>query len=444
MLLLIVLARISLAALVYARPGLAIANDSDRYIPIANGILKGTAYSWNMDRPGELLNTVGYPLFLAGVFAVAGAEPGDIALAQLILSGALALSLFFILSRWIGVPAAFMGSALLALDPLTALWSMTILTETLFAAALSLAAAFVLLWSHQQRRLLLILAGIFVAVASLVKPFALLVAAVWTVCLLLFPARVTVSVAARALDGMQRVLLFGLPIVLLIAPWFVRNALLWDCATLSSVDRVTMRDYMAAKVLAESEHIDLAEAQAKLQAADPGACPQQTSKYLGIILANPVTYARLHAAGTVPVLIATNFDRWLQYFGADYTVPDLWRPYMDGGWRALWQVLIAQLQESPGAIGLMLGLTTFQLLLYILAAWGGVAALRRPELEFKWMVILLVGTMTILVLAPGQGGHERFRVPVQPMLCMLISYGLAARRGIAAWPSRGVEAGSAG
>ena len=57
-----------LAGLVYARPELALANDSDRYVPIANAILSGEAYAWNTERQGELLNTVGYPLFLAGVF----------------------------------------------------------------------------------------------------------------------------------------------------------------------------------------------------------------------------------------------------------------------------------------------------------------------------------------------------------------------------------------
>ncbi|HET6846164.1 MAG TPA: hypothetical protein VFH29_04980, partial [Anaerolineales bacterium] len=57
-LLVIVLARISLAALVYARPGLAMANDSDRYIPIAKALVDGTAYAWTTERPGELLNTI--------------------------------------------------------------------------------------------------------------------------------------------------------------------------------------------------------------------------------------------------------------------------------------------------------------------------------------------------------------------------------------------------
>ena len=34
-------------------------------------------------------------------------------------------------------------------------------------------------------------------------------------------------------------------------------------------------------------------------------------------------------------------------------------------------------------------------------------------------------SVLILVLTPGQGGHERFRVPAQPLLAILAAYGLA-------------------
>ncbi len=188
-----------------------------------------------------------------------------------------------------------------------------------------------------------------------------------------------------------------------------------------------MRDYMAAKVLSEVNHVSLADEQLQLQATDPGVCPKETSKYWGIILANPATYARLHAAGTVPVLIGTNFDRWLQYFGQEYSLPDLWRPFFVGGPAAVGKLILAELLKSPWAIGLMLGLTVFQLVLYLLALTGAMAAIRGASSESSWMALVVLATIAVLVLVPGQGGHERFRVPVQPMLAILISYGAATR-----------------
>lgn len=424
---LVLLARLGFAALVYTRPELAFANDSDRYIPIANGILSGQAYAWNTEHPGELLNTIGYPLFLAGVFATLGHEAGDVALAQLLATGAVAMIVYAVLSKWLGPTAAFASAMLLALDPLTILWSMTILTETLFAVTLGIGAVLLASWAHSQNRRTLILAGLFSGLACLVKPFAMLIVAVWAAGLLVFPRQADGPRTRRLADGVRRGLLFVLPSMMLILPWFVRNALLWDCPTLSSVDRVTMRDYMAAKVLAEAEHVDLGVAQASLQEADPGVCPSDTAKYWRIILANPGIYARLHIAGTVPVLIATNFDRWLQYFGTEYTFPDLWRPYMDGGLRGLASVIGGQIRVFPQAIGLMLALTAFQLLLYALALVGAVRAFRLPSGAAKWNAIVLLAAILILVLTPGQGGHERFRVPVQPLLTILIGYGVGWR-----------------
>ncbi len=441
-LLLILAARLLLASLVYAHPELAIANDSDRYIPIANSILKGTAYTWNTERPGELLNTVGYPLFLASVFALLGSGAGDIALAQLLLSGVLAFGLYALLARRIGATAAFAGAVLLALDPLTALWSMTVLTETLFAAALGLAAGFLVAWTHDQKLPLLALAGLFGGLACLVRPIALLVAVLWVACVVLFPQRAGQPRRRRYLDAIRRAIVFSLPILLLVVPWYVRNYQLWNCAALSSVDRVTLRDYMVAKVLGEVEHVPLEEAQSRLQASDPGVCPQQTGKYWGILLANPAIYARLHVAGTVPILIATNFDRWLQYLGQEYSLPDLWRPLMDGGLNGLGRVILAQAAEFPSAIVLMFALTAFQIVLYFLALAGAIATFRRSETQFKWIVVTLATTIAILVLTPGQSGHERFRVPVQPMLAILISYGAAATGGLNAWRRRGADRAS--
>ena len=425
---LLVLARLGFAALVYARPDLALANDSDRYVPIANSILAGRAYAWSTQHPGELLNTIGYPLFLAGVFAGFGREPGDVALAQLLATGALAVLMYAALGRRLGPTAGFAAAAVVVIDPLTILWSMTVLTEAVFAVALGMGAVLLASWSHSRNTPTLVLAGLLCAVACLVKPFALLIVALWTAGILVFPHGKGGAIRAQPSAGVRPALMFLLPAVVLIAPWFVRNGLLWECPTLSSVDRVTMRDYVAAKVLAEAEHVELAAVQSRLQDADPGVCPRLATQYWRIILDNPGTYLRLHAAGTLPVLVATNFDRWLQYVGTEYTLPDLWRPYMDGGWNRLIAVMGDELRLHPGAVGLLLALTAFQVLLYAVAVMGAVAALRNYPAADKWCAVILTLTILILVLTPGQGGHERFRVPVQPLLAILTAYAVARMR----------------
>ena len=91
------------------------------------------------------------------------------------------------------------------------------------------------------------------------------------------------------------------------------------------------------------------QAQAQLRESDPGVCPRGNAKYLDLILSHPQIYARLHLAGTIPVLVGTSFDRWIEFFGVDYVLPDLWRPFMDGGPTAVSSVLVQQLMRLSGS-----------------------------------------------------------------------------------------------
>jgi hypothetical protein len=427
LLLLLVTARLALAVLVYARPNLALQNDSDRYVPIANAILSGQAYAWNTDRPGELLNTIGYPAFLAGAFLIFGQGAGNVAIAQLILSGLIALIFYFSLARIMGTTPALISGALLAVDPLTILWAMTILTEVVFAGVLAIGGLMLIRWASSGRTSTLVIAGFFCALACLVKPYAELIVAAWAVALLFFPRSAIPGGVGAMAFRLRRALLFIVPVLIMVAPWIVRNGLLWNCPTLSSVDRVTMRDYVAAKVVSETEGIPLAQAQARLQTTDPGVCPRDNAAYVSIVLSHLKVYAQLHVAGTLPVLLGTSFDRWLQFFGINYALPDLFQPFMERGLGGVARVLYQEFLRFPAGLGLMFALAAFQLLIYLLALLGVLALRDAPSATTRWIIIIAATAVLILVLTPGQGGHERFRVPAQPFLMILAGYGIASR-----------------
>lgn len=418
------LVRLGFASLVEARPNLAIANDTDRYVPIANAILAGTALAPNPARTGLLLNTVGYPLFLAAVFLVRGHMPGDIALAQLIITGALGIVLYWGLVPIVGRKPALFAAALYLIDPLTILWSMTVLTETLLAVVLGIGAVAITVWASSRKTWTLLLAGIFCSLACLVKPYAALVVGAWAVGLLFLP-RVEGEVPQRRLvQGIRRALIFVIPTITLALPWVIRNDLIWGCPALSSVDRVTMRDYVAAKVVSESEHLPLDQVQNQLQQADPGVCPKRTADYFRIVVSHPWIFAKLQVAGTIPVLIGTNFDRWLRYFGTDYSLPDLWGPFVDGGPGQLLSVLEVEWARFPPGIMLMILLTVWQLVLYALGVFGLLASRTTYPSDIRWSSAILAVAILILVMSPGQGGNERFRVAVQPLLMILVAFGM--------------------
>ena len=98
---------------------------------------------------------------------------------------------------------------------------------------------------------------------------------------------------------------------------------------------------------------------------------------------------------------------------------------MDSGWAGLSRVISEEARAFPQGMSLMLGLSGWQVVMYALAFEGALAAWRQRLGGVRWATIVLLLVIAILVLTPGQGGHERFRVPVQPLLAILIGYAVA-------------------
>jgi len=75
---------------------------------------------------------------------------------------------------------------------------------------------------------------------------------------------------------------------------------------------------------------------------------------------------------------------------------------------ALWPVLAEPAKAFPQGLGLLLGLTGFQVLLYVLAVIGMVTALRGTSMPGKWVAVVMTLAILILVLTPGQAGTKDF------------------------------------
>lgn len=426
-LLAVVLARLGFSFLIYARPDLSIHPDSALYQQIADELVSGKAYQWNTHAPPELLRTIGYPAFLALIQSSLGSAPGNVALVQLALSGAMVLVAYLHFRGAVGTVPAFIAALMLAVDPLTIFWSLRVLSETLSTLLLFVSVVFVARWAESQRAWNLVAGGAVLGLCCLVRPIAQALAVVWALAIFVFPRPKFEFHWYSVWPRLRRSLLFLMPIVVLIAPWVVRNALLWNCPTLSSVDRYTLRDWMAAEVISEYQHIPLNEAVTNLYATDPGMCPRRTADYLRIIVAHPLIYAKLQVAGTIPVLLGTSFDQWFQLFGVTYQLPDLWRPYLDDGPQGVWRVLQAQFLRFPPGVLLMGALTVFQLMIYVLALLGVLSLNRIPSPPARWTLFVLAAAILILLISPGPDGHERFRVPAQPLMIYLAGYGVAVK-----------------
>ncbi|HVX86695.1 MAG TPA: glycosyltransferase family 39 protein [Phycisphaerae bacterium] len=111
-------------------------DDSRDYVELARRIVHGLSYGVQT-RDGWMTASrmPGYPVFLAGVFAVFGESVKAVACVQAILSGGI-IWLTWLIGRRAGVMAGLIAAGLVAMDPLTVGFSAAILSEMPFTLCL--------------------------------------------------------------------------------------------------------------------------------------------------------------------------------------------------------------------------------------------------------------------------------------------------------------------
>jgi len=159
-----------------------------------------------------------------------------------------------------------------------------------------------------------------------------------------------------------------------------------------------------------------------------------------LVLANLGTYLRAHVKGVARSLMAPGHRLWYHVVtGRDWaetgTVPDVWQRM---GWslrrwavgdacRVFWLERIWRIPPAAGALwwGLMMGR------LAVMALTGlGLSRLRGSVS----VMLLLAGTIAYHLVLPGPISHDRFYVPIVPVVVAVVSLGLA---GISLWVPAG-------
>lgn len=199
--------------------------DADVYWELATALLRGGPYvvsQWGV--PHYALRTPGYPLFLAACRAAFGGATLPARLAQAVLGAACVLIVARLVERIIPGPTsrrgwtpALVAAGLVAVDPWTAGTSVLLLSEAVFLPLMLLGLwGMAGAWDAESRRgrYVALGAGVAFGAAVLVKPS-------WA----LFPpvAGVAWIAATRRRAAVVGVVLMGLGLGLVMAPWWVRN-----------------------------------------------------------------------------------------------------------------------------------------------------------------------------------------------------------------------------
>jgi hypothetical protein len=450
--------RFALLALTLLRAGTSGLASIDTYSylePGRNLLLHGRFFAGGIP---EIFRTPGYPLFFA-VTSLAGLPAASVA--------NVLLSLFSVLLVWrlgrscFGDDRIALGAAwIFAIEPLAVARSVQLLSDTLFLALLLLSLERVAEFLRSRRLPVLAGAGLWLAVATFVRPVTYYLPFALAAGLFLVLAHVPYfSPQQHQPDAGNPGLRWKAPAVLLLcampwlALWQMRNGLETGYYGFSSITEENLYFYSEADVIARLQHRNFIEVQDELDAHCNAGCGEQATPGQPRLEQNPalnkahqgprLAFMRAEALhvfrahyGIYMASICTSFLE-TAFFPGMGSVDSLLLPKG--------HVPIDDLIISNGPVGSILFVAQsypwiavvkavaglFLIALYLLAARGA----RRIGSNSAHLRLLL-GTMlyflAISAAAAGPGADARYRLPVMPAVCILAAAGLQRSKPSAA------------
>jgi 4-amino-4-deoxy-L-arabinose transferase-like glycosyltransferase len=368
-------------------------SDSHGYLTLGSDLSAFTSKS-NPHFALGLLRTPVYPLYLTITQNITASRIIGPMLIQVAL-GVGVVYLTYRLGLSLFTPSvALCGAAVLAIDPISIVYSSLVLTETLFA--LFLVWSVLLLWRPEDNRWLRgLAAGLLLGLATLTRPVSLYLSVVLAICYLLLERK---DLKKAVLVALSFLIGFGV----LAGGWVIRNDVVANDPTVSTIEGYNLLYYRAAGALQESQGISITQARldlarqlaTKLHAnATPGEI-DKTEQSLA------TTVIRQHLVGYGKEVVKGG-GRLLAGPGNDEFVP------ATGGHAH-------DLVDSYGLVYLVA--------LYVLVVIGLWAAWRQRRLRNCFIPIVVV--LYLLLVSSGSDAYSRFRSPLMPFFAVLAGAGL--------------------
>jgi hypothetical protein len=361
--------------------------DQAEYHAIATSLLQGEGLAFTDPRFGQQVlafRAPGYPLFLAAL----GADVFWVRIAQALLDTSTVLAVYLLVSRL--MPSSRYGpmiaGGLVAVHPLLVQFSSFLLTETLTTALLAWGVYLL----STRSRLATLVAALLLAAAAMTRP------SFWPIALLLVGGRIlTLPISWRQRLGVSAAA--ALTMLALALPWATRNALALGHPIFTTTNAgITAYDGFNPDADGSSnQHVFLQDMPylSRMSELDRDA-------YLG---SQAAAYVREYPSH-LPRLTATKLAR-------TFTPVPL---AAENRTVLYWAV----------GLGFLLPL--------LLAAAAGVV---RSAIAPRHRLLLLVPVAVVALTHALSVGSMRYRIPVEPMLCVLAAGWLVApRRGPAAAP----------
>lgn len=366
----------------------------------------------------------GYPFFLALITSLTGTI-WTVPLVQIFLAGISAVLLFRI-GALFSCRAGWIAALLFAFDPAGLYYTNVILTEPLFLL-LALIAWYVLLSFPHDFLKGLLLGGMFIGIAILVRPAGII----------LIPGAFTFLFAAHW-PSLRRIgyacFMFGVGVSLFLGPWIARNYIVfheWDISPVASLQYYAAHApifYAWREGIPEKEAILLFQRRLRAispygdEAITPNA-PYMRRVAFEYIGKHPIEFAKFHAVKTIPLFLSDGIRELAERLNlAPAVMPNVSSLLLAGNFAPLKKMIVsAPLFSLASLLGFLVWM--FIMFFAALGAWKGISA-KHPHRPFivACVVILLTGA----VVAGGATSHPRYRHSMSPFVFLLSSFGFLA------------------
>ncbi len=378
-----------------AQPSRFLAPDSRGYLTLAGGLHAFVSSSDPHFGLG-LLRTPVYPLYLTATESLTDSHLVGPMVLQVVLGVGVVYLTYRLGLSLFGRPAALGAAAVLAVDPLSIVYSSLVLTEVLFT--ILLVGSVLLFWRpHDNRWGRGLAAGALLGLATLTRPVSVYLSVALVVGYLVLERRHARKAAVVALS-------FLIGFGALAGSWAIRNDTIGGVATISTAQGYNILYLGAAGALAESRGIPLVEAQKEmteeLQAKLPlHASPAQIDRAeqslgVSVIRAHATGFAKEAAKGGGRIMFGPGSDEFKPATAGRAT--DLLRAY--------------------GIVYLVA--------LYVLAAIGLFSAWRSRRLRSCALPLIVI--VYLVAISSAFGAYSRYRVPIMPFLALFAGLGVIA------------------
>jgi hypothetical protein len=222
----------------YAREGRAPVFDAVAYGEIAQSLDEGSGFTLGESATQPASNySPGLPLLVAGLYKLSGGEHERFARIVLALIGSLSVLFAYLIARRLSSPlAGLVGAGAVAIYPALLEYQGMFMGEPLAATLLS-GAILSMLWARDQSGpwpARWVVPGVLLGALTLVRPEYLSVTVLLALAAFLVPSRRRAENVQMAdgigpsAGGLARVAIFLAGVVIAVAPWTVRNAIVLD------------------------------------------------------------------------------------------------------------------------------------------------------------------------------------------------------------------------